>query len=81
MSLVVHGRDHRGQLEGHPRNNVPVCNVSLPLLIRAFPHHLPFRVMDLPVENAVRLRGFVRAEHHMEEQCHGTKMPWCRDDT
>src|SRR5215212_2201454 len=33
VSLVVHGHAHRGQLEGATKTNVPVYNVSMPLLV------------------------------------------------
>ena len=36
MSLVVHGHAHRGQLEGATRTNVPVYNVSVPVIARDF---------------------------------------------
>lgn len=49
VSLVVHGHAHRGQLEGMTMTGVPVYNVSLPLLTRAFPDRPPFRVFDVPV--------------------------------
>jgi Icc-related predicted phosphoesterase len=47
VSLVVHGHAHRGQLEGRTRANVPVYNVSIPLLTRSYPDTLPFRVFDV----------------------------------
>ena len=37
VSLVFHGHAHRGQLSGTTKNNVPVYNVSMPLLSRTFP--------------------------------------------
>jgi Icc-related predicted phosphoesterase len=49
VSLVVHGHAHRGQLEGRTKSNVPVYNVSMPLLARAFPDRPAFRVFDVPV--------------------------------
>ena len=53
VSLVVHGHAHRGQLEGRTKTNVPVYNVSLPLLTRSFPDRAPFRVFELPVAEPV----------------------------
>src|SRR4029077_14269590 len=41
VSLVLHGHAHRGQLEGRTKSNVPVYNVSLPLLARSFPERQP----------------------------------------
>jgi Icc-related predicted phosphoesterase len=49
VSLVVHGHAHRGQLEGATKTNVPVYNVSMPLLSRLFPDRPAFRVFEVPV--------------------------------
>jgi Icc-related predicted phosphoesterase len=49
VTLVFHGHAHRGQPEGVTSNGAPVYNVSLPLLTRAFPDRLPFRVFEVPV--------------------------------
>jgi len=49
VSLVVHGHAHRGQLEGTTKTNVPVYNVSMPLLSRTFPDRPAFRVFEVPV--------------------------------
>src|SRR5437867_9757371 len=48
VSLVLHGHAHRGRLQGATAKGVPVYNVSLPLLARAFPEQPPFRVFDVP---------------------------------
>jgi Icc-related predicted phosphoesterase len=48
VSLVVHGHAHRGQLEGATKTNVPVYNVSMPLLSRSFPDRPAFRVFEVP---------------------------------
>ena len=50
VSLVFHGHAHRGQLSGTTKNNVPVYNVSMPLLSRTFPDRPPFRIVSVPVE-------------------------------
>jgi Icc-related predicted phosphoesterase len=47
VSLVVHGHAHRGQLEGVTKANVPVYNVSMPLLSRSFPDRPAFRVFEV----------------------------------
>jgi len=47
VSLVVHGHAHRGQLEGATKSNVPVYNVSMPLLARLFPDRPAFRVFEV----------------------------------
>jgi Icc-related predicted phosphoesterase len=49
VSLVVHGHAHRGRHEGRTKNDVPVYNVSLPLLTRTFPGRPPFLVLEVSV--------------------------------
>jgi hypothetical protein len=49
VSLVVHGHAHRGQLEGATKSRVPVYNVSMPLLSRAFPDCPAFRVFEVAI--------------------------------
>ena len=50
VSLVVHGHAHRGRPEGRTKNEVPVYNVSLPLLNRTFPDRPPFLVLEVTVD-------------------------------
>jgi len=52
VSVVFHGHAHRGQPEGVTQKNVPVYNVSMPLLARAFADRPPFRVFDVPLPAA-----------------------------
>jgi Icc-related predicted phosphoesterase len=47
VSLVVHGHAHRGQPEGRTSTNVPVYNVSMPLLTRLYPEVPAFRVFHI----------------------------------
>jgi Icc-related predicted phosphoesterase len=47
VAAVVHGHAHRGAPEGRTTSNVPVYNVSLPLLQRLTPAQ-PFKVIELP---------------------------------
>jgi Icc-related predicted phosphoesterase len=49
VTLVFHGHAHRGQLEGATSSGARVYNVSLPLLSRAFPDRVPFRVFNVKV--------------------------------
>lgn len=49
VSFVVHGHAHRGQLQGTTKTNVPVYNVSMPLLMRSMPDKSPFRVFEVSV--------------------------------
>jgi Icc-related predicted phosphoesterase len=48
VDAVVHGHAHHGTPEGRTRNDVPVYNVALALLERAFPDRPPFRVIEIP---------------------------------
>lgn len=50
VTLALHGHAHRGRLQGTTASNIPVYNVSLPLLTRMFPDRPPFRVVTLSVE-------------------------------
>ena len=50
VSMVVHGHAHRGRYEGRTKNDVPVYNVSLPLLTRTFPDRPPFLVLEVTVD-------------------------------
>jgi Icc-related predicted phosphoesterase len=50
VSMVVHGHAHRGQPEGRTKNDVPVYNVSLPLLRRTYPDRPPFLVLEVTVD-------------------------------
>ena len=50
VSIVVHGHAHRGRHEGRTKNDVPVYNVSLPLLKRVFPGRPPFLVLEVTVD-------------------------------
>jgi Icc-related predicted phosphoesterase len=47
VSAVFHGHAHRGRLEAVTKNQVPVYNVSMPLLTRTFPDRPAFRVIEL----------------------------------
>ena len=48
VSAVFHGHAHHGTPEGRTSANVPVYNVSLPLLRRVYPDRPAFRVLELP---------------------------------
>jgi Icc-related predicted phosphoesterase len=53
VSLVCHGHAHRGRLQGVTKTNVPVYNVSMPLLARAFTDRPPFRIFEVPAHERV----------------------------
>ena len=46
---VFHGHAHNGQPEGRTSKGIPVYNVSVPVLERAFPQAPPFRLVDVPL--------------------------------
>ncbi len=48
-TAVFHGHAHRGAPEGKLGENIPVYNVSLPLLLRHFPDGPPCRVIEVAV--------------------------------
>lgn len=49
VAAAFHGHAHHGAPEGRTSGGVPVYNVSMPLLRRAFPDRPPFRVVQIPV--------------------------------
>jgi Icc-related predicted phosphoesterase len=50
VAAVFHAHAHHGRPEGMTKEHVPVYNVSLPLLARAYPDQARFRVIEVPVE-------------------------------
>lgn len=53
VALAVHGHAHHGQLEGCTSHQIPVYNVSMPLLAQHFPEQPPFRLLEVPVLQTV----------------------------
>jgi Icc-related predicted phosphoesterase len=51
VDVVVHGHAHRGALEGHTVNGIPVYNVAKPLLQRVYADQPPFRLIRLPMQS------------------------------
>lgn len=49
VSVVFHGHAHHGCLEGRTQADVPVYNVSAPLLRQQFPDRPPFRIVEIPL--------------------------------
>ncbi|GAB4241474.1 MAG: metallophosphoesterase [Elainellaceae cyanobacterium] len=47
VDFAVHGHAHNGQLEGTTSNNIPVYNVSMPLLQKHFPDRPTFRLLEI----------------------------------
>jgi Icc-related predicted phosphoesterase len=48
VSVVFHGHAHRGTPEGRTKGGVPVYNVAMPLLRKAFPELPAFRLVEIP---------------------------------
>ena len=49
VSAIFHGHAHHGSLEGRTSANIPVYNVSAPLLREHFPDRPPFRIVEIPL--------------------------------
>ena len=47
VDVVFHGHAHHGTAEGRTMGNVPVYNVSMPLLARSFADRPPFRIFEV----------------------------------
>lgn len=52
VTAVFHGHAHHGQPEGRTKLDIPVYNVSMPLLRRTYPDRPPFRVLEIKVSEA-----------------------------
>ena len=63
VDAVFHGHAHRGTLEGRTINGVPVYNVARPLLLRKHPDQPPFRLFELPREEAPAGQAAEEAAH------------------
>lgn len=53
VDAVFHGHAHGGSPEGSTSGGTPVYNVALPLLRRVAPDGPPFRVIEIPVDQAL----------------------------
>ena len=49
VTAAFHGHAHHGYLEGRTSSNIPVYNVAMPLLRKAFPKQPPFRLLEIPI--------------------------------
>jgi Icc-related predicted phosphoesterase len=47
VDMAFHGHAHKGTPEGHTAQNVPIYNVSMPLLRKAYPDRPAFRVVEI----------------------------------
>jgi hypothetical protein len=57
VTAVFHGHAHRGTPEARATGDIPVYNVAIPLLARAFPGRPPFRLIELPTAEAISSNG------------------------
>ena len=48
VTAAFHGHAHGGKAEGRTTTGVPVFNVSVPVLEKARPGELPFRIFEVP---------------------------------
>lgn len=56
VAAVFHGHAHAGAAEGRTSSGIPVYNVSMPVLRRAFPEQPPVRIVEVPLQRAVAER-------------------------
>lgn len=49
VAVAFHGHAHNGQPEGRTNSQIPVYNVSLPLLQKNFPNQPAFRLVEVPI--------------------------------
>jgi Icc-related predicted phosphoesterase len=49
VTAIFHGHAHNGSPEGLTTGGIPVYNVAIPLLQKAFPDQPQFRIVDIPV--------------------------------
>lgn len=64
VTAVLHGHAHYGSLEGRTAAGVPVYNVALPLMRKAFKERNPLRILEIPVD--------VHIDHADEEESEQT---------
>lgn len=52
VAFALHGHAHHGSVEGRTSSDIPVYNVSMPLLKKHFPDQPPFRLLEISVQPA-----------------------------
>jgi Icc-related predicted phosphoesterase len=55
VTAVFHGHAHHGHPEGRTSSDIPVYNVSMPLLKQTQTDHLPFRLLEISLAEGVPL--------------------------
>jgi len=65
VAAVFHGHAHTGRAEGHTSTGIPVYNVAVPVLQRAFPDRPPVRIVDIHVTGGAEAHnGAASADAH-----------------
>jgi Icc-related predicted phosphoesterase len=62
VTAVFHGHAHRGTFQGHTTSGIPVYNVSMQLLQRAFPDKPPFFLFEVPASGPEELKEGEKVE-------------------
>jgi Icc-related predicted phosphoesterase len=87
VTAGFHGHAHRGALEGKTSKNIPVYNVSLPLLREQFPDRPSFRLLEVQPGDALpdpaagvpeRRHGGRRTDDRLPASLEGPRGPWTR---
>jgi Icc-related predicted phosphoesterase len=52
-TAVFHGHAHRGSPAGRTKAGVPVYNVAMPVLAASYPDQPPYRIVEVPVGEAM----------------------------
>jgi Icc-related predicted phosphoesterase len=53
VTMALHGHSHSGRPEGRTKGQVPVYNVAIDLLKKAFPGRPPFRIFEIAVDKEI----------------------------
>jgi Icc-related predicted phosphoesterase len=48
VTAAFHGHAHHGTPEGRTKEQIPIYNVALPVLLRTFPDRPPVRIVEIP---------------------------------
>jgi len=62
VAAVFHGHAHAGRAEGHTSAGIPVYNVAVPALQRAFPDRVPVRIVHVEVTGTPEAHGVTGAD-------------------
>jgi Icc-related predicted phosphoesterase len=68
VDAVLHGHAHHGSPEGRTSAQIPVYNVSMPLLKRHFPDRPPFRILEVACSEAAPSNGHVPSAEALRDR-------------